>query len=307
MLSEQVNRLKTPLLSLIQGHAERSSPELLSCLKSLALNYTVSEGSGDIELAESVDLIDDVAVAAQLGPKVNYEHHWVLDSTSKALVNRPIRPEVSICSAEMQVAGRGRRGRQWVSPFAQNLYVSWLGYIRLPVNELSGLSIAVGIHWARMLRSKGYQEVGLKWPNDLLTPEGKLGGILIEVEALPNGASRVCVGVGLNVYSAPILGPSGQATSCLGRGPAKLRTELVIAGIAAITEAVQTFSPEVMLGYQSDWHALDCYNNRLLQIVQGEEVIEGRSQGIDLDGGLILKTSAGDQVFHAGEVSLRAK
>src|SRR3546814_20529580 len=99
----------------------------------------------------------------------------------------------------MQTAGRGRRGRSWISPFGANLYLSiaWSWPAWPP--ELSALSLAIGVACAKVIENHGVADVRLKWPNDLLVDDRKLGSILIEHRGEAGGACRVVVGIGLHL------------------------------------------------------------------------------------------------------------
>ena len=101
--------------------------------------------------------------------------------------------------AEQQTAGRGRRGRTWVSPLGRNIYSSTVWRFSAGASGLSGLSLAVGVAIVKALEALGYKGVGLKWPNDLLWQGKKLGGILIEISGDAAGPCHVVVGIGLNV------------------------------------------------------------------------------------------------------------
>ena len=300
------SELELRFVQLLQGQAVPLSDRLVHLLGQLEIEYQVLSLSDHIQLASPLDLIDVKTVRESLDPSVAYEHHWTIGSTSKVLTDRALMIETRVCTAEMQTAGRGRRGRQWQSPFGQNLCISWLGSIARPVSELGGLSIAVGIHWAEKLRAMGFQRVGLKWPNDLMMPEGKLGGILIELEAIPGFGTRVCVGMGMNIYVAPRLSESVQPTSCLGTGIGVTRTQFVIEATTAIGKAVETFGDEAMRAHQARWSDFDCYDSAQIGVIQGDQVMDGLNLGIHQDGGLKVKTDAGEQIFYAGEVSVRA-
>ena len=105
-------------------------------------------------------------------------------------------PSGSVCVAEQQTAGRGRRGRPWVSPYAGNIYLSVLWRFAQGATALEGLSLAVGVAVATALERSGVQGVGLKWPNDVLHEGAKLGGILLEMVGDATGACAVVIGVG---------------------------------------------------------------------------------------------------------------
>ncbi|WP_235263807.1 biotin--[acetyl-CoA-carboxylase] ligase [Nitrincola sp. A-D6] len=100
--------------------------------------------------------------------------------------------------AEQQTAGRGRRGRQWVSPFASGLYFSLAWRFRCGVTALEGLSLTVGLALKRVLDKAGYADIGVKWPNDLLVNGKKLAGVLIEVTGDTAVESQLVIGIGMN-------------------------------------------------------------------------------------------------------------
>ena len=138
------------------------------------------------------------ATAAQLA---SLEVAWSLDSTNSELLRRKA-PEhgAAVLLAEQQTGGRGRRGRQWASPIAANLYLSLSRQFSGGLARLGGLSLVVGVAAAEALRQAGYAPVGVKWPNDLLAHGRKLGGILVEGGGEHGGPVRAVIGIGVNVH-----------------------------------------------------------------------------------------------------------
>ena len=100
--------------------------------------------------------------------------------------------------SERQTAGRGRRGRKWVSPFAQNLYYSLVLRIDGGMRQLEGLSLVVGLAVMQALRAVGVHGSGLKWPNDVLVGSKKVAGILLELVGDPADVCHVVLGIGIN-------------------------------------------------------------------------------------------------------------
>src|SRR5918911_3234723 len=92
-----------------------------------------------------------------------------------------------LLAAEEQTAGRGRRGRRWRSAPGKGVTFSMAKLVQRPLRELGGLSLAAGVGVARALRALGAAEVGLKWPNDLVVGDAKLGGILVQTRSLAPG------------------------------------------------------------------------------------------------------------------------
>ena len=153
-----------------------------------------------------IDLLDAAQVKAGLDPRAaalmgRLEILDTVDSTNAHVMRLAEQDGLTglVCTAEQQSAGRGRRGRQWVSPYASNLYLSLLWEFTQGAAALEGLSLAVGVAVARALRACDVPAVQLKWPNDVLYDGAKLGGILLEMSGDAAGSCRVVIGVGLNV------------------------------------------------------------------------------------------------------------
>lgn len=108
-------------------------------------------------------------------------------------------PAPFLVLAEQQTAGRGRRGRKWVSPYAQNVYYSLILRIESGLSQLEGLSLVVGLAVMRALRESGVQGAALKWPNDVLVGQKKIAGILLELVGDPADICHVVIGIGINV------------------------------------------------------------------------------------------------------------
>src|SRR6186713_70980 len=126
---------------------------------------------------------------------------WSTASTNTELVERPYPAQgrTEVLLAEFQTAGRGRRGRSWLAPpgGAVCLSLSWT-FPEVP-RDAGSLSLAIGVCVLRALRAQGVKDIRLKWPNDVLIGDKKLGGILIELRAESAGPACVVVGIGLNV------------------------------------------------------------------------------------------------------------
>ena len=122
-----------------------------------------------------------------------------VDSTNQRLIEAASAGDPQALFAEAQSAGRGRRGRDWRSPFGANLYLSLAWSFAGWPPKLGTLPLAIGITAARALAACGLPGVQLKWPNDLRIGDAKLGGILIESRSEIGGSCRVIIGLGLNV------------------------------------------------------------------------------------------------------------
>ena len=124
----------------------------------------------------------------------------VIDSTNQYLLDRiETLQSGDACIAEYQQAGRGRRGRQWFSPFGANLYLSMFWRLEQGPAAAVGLSLVIGIVMAEVLRELGAKDVRVKWPNDLYLNDRKLAGILVELTGKTGDAAQIVIGAGINL------------------------------------------------------------------------------------------------------------
>jgi BirA family biotin operon repressor/biotin-[acetyl-CoA-carboxylase] ligase len=232
---------------------------------------------------------------------------WLLQKLQQDTPSSTAQPLNRVCLAEYQSQGQGRRGRSWQSPFGSNLYCSLLWHSPLPPARLGALSLAIGVAIARHLRSKGCQQIGLKWPNDLMSPQGKVGGILIQLQGEAQGPSDLVIGLGLNLgMPASAAEQIDQPWSDLERlGCRYPRSQLAGELIQAQLEALDSYERHGLAAFSKDWQQLDIWQGREVVIHQGEQRISGRYLGIDSQGLLLLEQAGVQRAFHSGEVSLR--
>ncbi len=217
------------------------------------------------------------------------------------------RREVTAVS-EAQTAGRGRRGRQWHSPYARNIYCTIGLYKTLPANAQGLLSIVTGIALCRALQHSAAAAVSLKWPNDLLSDGRKLGGILIESRPQDSGRFYFVIGFGLNVFmSGEDLAAIAQPATSLEQVAARPldRSAVLTAAIDAVVRAIRDFDPLQAQALSAEFEAFDAFHGQEVEVVSGQERIRGINRGIAQDGRLQLETAQGLQLHSAAEISLR--
>jgi len=234
------------------------------------------------------------------------------DSTNQRLLEADAARDPQALFAELQTAGRGRRGRQWRSPFGANLYLSLAWSFPAWPPQLSALSLAVGVACARALRQAGLRQVMLKWPNDLRVGEDKLGGILIEQRGEAGGPCRVVIGIGINVaMSAEQAGALGQPWTSLQAALAAAehkppeRNALAARLLTELVAALDEFESAGFAPFLHDWSTLDATANQPVRIEGGSEPLQGIARGVDAQGALIVEAQHRRHHVHAGEVSLR--
>jgi BirA family biotin operon repressor/biotin-[acetyl-CoA-carboxylase] ligase len=266
-------------------------------------------------LARPLSLLDTARLQAALGAlAAEFEIEVVnrLDSTNSALLARAAQgaPGGLVLAAEQQSAGRGRRGRAWRSQIGQALTFSLLWRFQRGARELAGLSLAVGLALARALRAAGAAEVGLKWPNDLRLPAGKLAGILIEMQGDVLGPSAAVIGIGVNVRAdAAIAATAGQPVADLETaiGAAVDRNALLAALLRELHGVLGAFAAQGFAPLRAEWQALHAFQDRpvLLQLPDGS-TLRGLARGVAEDGALLLEADGALTRHHSGECSLCA-
>ncbi len=272
----------------------------------------VNLGLQQLALAAPLQLLDKARILDELLEPVRrvlgeLDVHWVTDSTNNDVLKRTgssvFHGAVSL--AEQQLAGKGRRGKQWISPFGRNVYMSLGWQFRTPVAALSGLSLVTGIAVVDSLRALGVTDVGLKWPNDVILGRGKLGGILVEVVPA-NNMVNVVLGIGINLALSAVDAQSiDQPWSVVPEGVELSRDQVVSVLLNHLVPALQAFEVTGFAPYAAAWPAYNQYRGQAVEVRLGEQVIPGVDHGIDASGQLLLLTKGGVQSFNAGEVSLR--
>ena len=238
---------------------------------------------------------------------------WSTTSTNTQLLERP-NPTAGACEAllaEFQTAGRGRRGRTWLAPpgGAVCLSLSWT-FPEVP-RDAGALSLAVGVCALRALESHGISNVRLKWPNDLLVADRKLGGVLIELRAESAGPACAVIGIGLNVALGAALleriattGLQAVDLTSVATKPVS-RNALAASLIESVVRGLIEFEREGLRPFVEEWRHADALRGRPVTVQAADETARGLARGIDLTGALMVETPQGLRKFFSGEVSVR--
>lgn len=177
---------------------------------------------------------------------------------------------VSVCIAEYQAAGRGRRGREWVSPFGANLYLSMYWRLDAGMAAAMGLSLVVGVAVVEALKEMGVEGIKLKWPNDLYHNDKKLAGILVELSGQSGGAAHIVIGLGLNLSMDPTTSGIGQPWTSLKEvcdGKVPDRNQLAQALINAWDKSLVDYELKGMSNFVERWNRLDNFLGRNVRLI----------------------------------------
>jgi BirA family biotin operon repressor/biotin-[acetyl-CoA-carboxylase] ligase len=239
---------------------------------------------------------------------------WSVTSTNTVLLSRP-NPDSGtgeVLLAEYQTAGRGRRGRSWLAPPGGAICLSLSWMFRETPQDLSALGLVIGVCLLRALTQLGIEGAKLKWPNDILIEDSKLGGILIELRAESAGPACVIIGIGLNaalgaVLLAQIAETGTRATDLASAAAEPLtRNEVAAAVIGSCIEGLLEFSREGFKPFFASWREADALAGRPVNVSAGDRSVKGLARGIDLHGAFLVETPHGMKRFISGDVTVRA-
>lgn len=277
--------------------------QLLEGMTGLSLFKVRGKG---YRLERPISLLAKGALQARLAPMQVFVEEQV-DSTNALAIRLLADQEPPfLVLAEAQSAGRGRRGRQWCSPYGANLYFSLVIRVDRSSTQLQALSLVVGLAVLRVLRQVGMAEVGLKWPNDLLVAGKKIAGILLELNGDPTDVCNVIIGIGINANMLGGVEIDQPWTSVqLETGRLADRSELVVALANELGEMLRLHREQGFAAFHHEWEAHHLWQGREVRLVSGVHEVNGTVLGVTQDGALRLLVGGGEQVFSGGELSLR--
>lgn len=259
-------------------------------------------------LPQALERLVPERIAAALPPQAPMPQvQAIVDSTNTRLLEAGSGADPQALFAEFQTAGRGRRGRSWLSPFGSNLYLSVSWSFPAWPERLTALPLAIGAGVADWLHGLGVADVAVKWPNDLWIARRKLGGILIETRGEGGGACRVVVGIGLNLamhgeQAAAIDQPWIALREALPGMPS--RNALAAGLLGSIAGTLQRFSQEGFEPFRPLFERYDATRDLPVRIA-ADTPLNGIARGIDAAGALLIETGTGTERVLAGDVSLR--
>jgi BirA family transcriptional regulator, biotin operon repressor / biotin---[acetyl-CoA-carboxylase] ligase len=264
-------------------------------------------------LIDAVPFLDRNAILGALrarAPGLTIEVVDSIDSTNSELLRRTPGRDVHryLLAAEWQSAGRGRRGRPWIAVAGGSLTFSLGWRFEQGVGLLSALPLAIGVAIVRALESAGLRGVELKWPNDLVHDERKLGGILIELAGDALGPSVVAIGVGINVQvPQSVLRTIAQPVTDLASiAPVPDRNSLIADIAAEMTTVLDRYASEGFGAFRAEWLRRHALRNLAVEILLPDGgAVRGVVAGVDELGALLLECDGRRRRFVSGEVSVR--
>ena len=210
----------------------------------------------------------------------------------------------ALLAAEEQTAGRGRRGRRWHSERGADLTFSIACRLRRPARELAVLPLVAGVAAVQALRRAGVAGAALKWPNDLVVREAKLGGILVETRADGPGATRAVFGIGINVRHDPARAARlRRPVAALEQFIAPSRNAVLHDVARALLDALERFEAQGFAALRPQWETLHAHAGRRVRVRLADgRVLSGIAAGLAADGCLQVANRRGMHAVRTGEV-----
>jgi BirA family biotin operon repressor/biotin-[acetyl-CoA-carboxylase] ligase len=241
--------------------------------------------------------------------KHNIQTFTEVDSTNRYLKELPPGSQIDICCAEIQTHGRGSFGRQWHSPFGDNIYCSSRWNLQCDLAKLSGLSLITSLAVLASLKQLNQnKEIKIKWPNDILWNDKKLCGSLIEIIAETNGNAQVIIGIGLNVNLDPssIMPFDRPWCSLYEIHKSQFDRNLIIANLLVHLEAyLDQFLNSDLSHFMPEWNQVDCLYDQEITVSHSTGNLTGIAKGINPLGQLILRDNQGDiHYLSSGDTTL---
>lgn len=206
--------------------------------------------------------------------------------------------------AREQSAGRGRRGHQWVSPGGAGLYFSLVRALPLELDRMLALGPVIALALRAALSDLEVYGLSVKWPNDLLSGNRKLGGILVETHGA--GADRhVVIGIGLNLRFPPevMKGIDKPAIDLASICEDDLNwSGLLPAILNRLLEYIDIYTGQGFSFFQQEWNKFDRYYQQDVIVQVGDEKTIGRVSGVDENGALLVRNATGTRRLVSGTI-----
>ncbi len=268
--------------------------------------FTV-KGKG-YKLASPVSLIDERRLIEATKQRCFYFDE--IDSTNAFMFKHADELQSGdFCVAEYQSAGKGRRGRTWVSPYGSHLYTSLFWRLSQGMNQAMGLSLVIACSLAKVLESFQVQGVGLKWPNDIYLDKRKLAGVLIEMSGQADSDCNLIIGIGLNLSM-----PSGSDTQIdqpwsdlSAQAELPNKTELVIRLQQQVYDDLCLFEQQGLAAFINRWQQADLFIGKAVTLHLGDKLQQGICRGINEQGAVLIEHDGAIHPYIGGEISLRAE
>lgn len=266
--------------------------------------------------------IDDVDI--HVFEQLESTSQWLQQNQNATLPEAEKALRTQLCVTDSQVAGIGRRGKTWQS-LPGNITFSIYSASARHAQDLMGLSLVTGIAVAETLQEALSLPVQLKWPNDLVFDDAKLGGLLTEILSKSSGVkknepgdsdssivrSEIITGVGINVRRDPEVSVLGMGAVSLEEAHKPLtrgnRDHLIGTISANILNAQQRFEHDGWSVFENQWKQLDWLADTTVLIHRESSTEPAIARGVNEKGALLVERNGIVEPLYGGQVSIRRK
>ena len=267
------------------------------------------------QLINPVELLDKDNIVAELTPatlkqlnslQIFYQTSSTNELLMEQMLNEPIQANVVL--AEYQTRGVGRRGNQWLSGLTSGLCLSIGWHFDQIPKTFTALSLATGVVLAKSIRQIENSNIQLKWPNDLIYNNSKLGGILIESRGQHAGFADVVIGIGINfnlpeLISDALVQKVTDLKMIFGDTPSRNYLAAII--INNMFELLSLYSEQGFEQYIDEWRNLDYLKGNKALLSLSTEDVKGTVVDIDEYGNLIMSVNGNLVTYGSGDLTLR--
>ncbi len=287
-------------------------PTILKLIANASINLEVINEANHI--LDGLELLNASSIAKELGKAKqllsNIEVLTLVDSTNDYLLNKTEYNDNHAVFAEQQTAGRGQFQRTWYSNFGKNITLSLLWQFSIPLNQLTGLTLVIGVAVIKALEEYGLKGIQLKWPNDIIHEGKKLAGILVESRSMEQKIKKMVIGIGLNLYNP--LTPSSindhAITSIFSlQKKSPRRNQLAGLILKNLLLTLVNFEAKGLNFFMEDLQQLDSLLGKLIIIKNQNKLWEGIGKGINLQGQLCVQINNKTYSFNNGEIRVKLK
>lgn len=285
--------------------------KVIKKLEGYGVDLESSKGKG-YRLTAPLHLLNIKKIKSLLiRPSVQVELLEKTESTNDYLKKLMVgNKSIKVCIAELQTHGKGRLNRQWHSPFGKNIYLSLLYPFQMDISELSGLSLVVALALCHAIESTTAltDSIAIKWPNDLVIKQNKIGGTLIEIQAESHGSCQTIIGIGLNVnmHIANKKQINQPWSSLLKATNTHQERNLLCAAIINnLIDYLERFSKFGLNNFTDEWKTKDSLYAQAIEVMSGQLKFSGIGAGINNQGHLLIKMNDGTiKAFGSGDTTL---
>lgn len=271
-----------------KGYRLLESPDLLSPLEMEPVLKTKGFGKNYIYLEQTESTNNDAKRLAQTGAK-----------------------EGTVVVAEMQTSGRGRIARGWVSPYAKGIWFSLILRPKFSPMEAPKCTLMAAVALTKAFKALGLNNVGIKWPNDILVKGKKLVGILTEMQGSMEQIDYIVIGMGINVSVQETDMPKemvGISTSLNREGVEADRRQIFATVLRYLEEQYDRVTLEGFESTLKEWREHNLVLGQEVQVRSADDIYTGIAEDIDIDGNLIILLPDGSRNrVLAGDVSIRTR